>query len=132
MAESIPAEALRAFARHVIGDGKRPRDGELAEEGDRLAGMVLDYLRRCIICGHVAPAQVMFPVGGSHLACNDRAACEQRRRQAQIRKGYEVTPRQENAGRPVCPDGGTCQSRLRQRPVLPGGLGQPAIRGVPW
>ena len=89
MAESIPAEALRAFAMRVIGDGKRPRDEELAEEGDRLAGMVLDYLRRCVRCGIVAPAGTMFPLGGNHLACNDRAACDQCRRQAEIRKGFE-------------------------------------------
>lgn len=89
MAESIPAEALRAFAKHVIGDGRRPRDEELAEEGDRLAGMVLDYLRVCARCGLVAPAEIMFPLGGNHFACNDRAACDQRRRQAEIRKGFE-------------------------------------------
>ena len=81
MAESVPAEALRAFAIRVIGNGKRPRDEELAEEGDRLAGMVLDYLRKCVVCGRVAPAGTMQPLGLMFMTCTDEKACYEREEQ---------------------------------------------------
>jgi hypothetical protein len=75
--ETIPAEVLRTFAQRVIGNGRRPRDEQLAEEGDRLAGVVLDYLRRCYRCHVVAPAATMHRVHAESqaMACKDVQEC---------------------------------------------------------